>query len=222
MKFHLPAERGRNYEMLAPYPSIEALDPPHQGSIRMFPPVFPGFMAPRLLQKLRDWAGDRRGVAAVEFAMIAAPFFFLIFGLLEICVIFIMSSVLEHGLNEAARGIRTGQLQSGGSFDRDAFEEIICAEIFDLFECEGAIELDVKTYSDFASTSNPSAIDEEGNLDDEDFEFNPGGANDIVVVRAFYEWELMTPVLSAPLANLSENRRLLQATVVFRNEPFGD
>ena len=47
-------------------------------------------------------------------------------------------------------------------------------------------------------------------------------ANDIVVVRAFYEWELMTPILSAPLANLSGNRRLLQATVVFRNEPFGD
>lgn len=187
----------------------------------MFPPVFPGLIAPRMLQRLRAWGADRRGVAAVEFAMIAAPFFFLIFGLLEICVIFIMSSVLEHGLNEAARGIRTGQLQTGGSFDRDAFEEIVCSEIFDLFACEGAIQLDVKTYSDFASTSNPSAIDEDGNLVSDDFEFNPGGANDIVVVRVFYEWELMTPILSALLANLSNNRRLLQSTVVFRNEPFG-
>ena len=179
-------------------------------------------MAPRLLQKLRDWAGDRRGVAAVEFAMIAAPFFFLIFGLLEICVIFIMSSVLEHGLNEAARGIRTGQLQSGEDFDRDAFEEVVCSEVFDLFACEGKIQLDVKTYSSFSSTSNPSAINDEGELDTEGFDFDPGGSNEIVVVRAFYEWELMTPILSAPLANLSNNRRLLQSTGVFRNEPFGD
>ena len=65
-------------------------------------------------------------------------------------------------------------------------------------------------------------LDEDGNLDTEDFGFDPGGSNDIVVVRAFYEWDLMTPLLSAPLANLSGNRRLLQSTVVFRNEPFGD
>lgn len=182
----------------------------------------PGILSPLFLKRLRCWAADRRGVAAVEFAMIAVPFFFLIFGLLEICVIFIMSSVLEHGLNEAARGIRTGQLQSTGSFDKNAFEDVICAEVFDLFPCKGKIQLDVKTFADFASTSNPSAIDGDGELDTTGFDFNPGGANEIVVVRAFYEWELMTPILSAPLANLSNNRRLLQSTVVFRNEPFGD
>lgn len=188
----------------------------------MFRSACPGILSPLFLKRIKRWAGDRRGVAAVEFAMIAVPFFFLIFGLLEICVIFIMSSVLEHGLNEAARGIRTGQLQSSGSFDKDAFEEVICAQVFDLFPCEGKIKLDVKTFSDFASTSNPSAIDEDGELDETSFAFNPGGANEIVVVRAFYPWELMTPVLSAPLSNMSGNRRLLQSTVVFRNEPFGD
>lgn len=183
--------------------------------------IFPGVLAPIYLEKLKSWATDKRGVAAVEFAMIAAPFFFLIFGLLEICVIFIMSSVLEHGLNEAARGIRTGQLQSGEEFNRDAFEDIVCAEIFDLFECKGKIQLDVKTFENFSSTSNPSPIDDDGNLDMTGFDFDPGEANDIVVVRAFYQWDLMTPVLSAPLANLAGNKRLLQSTVVFRNEPFG-
>ena len=182
--------------------------------------IFPGVLAPLWLKRLKSWGDDNRGVAAVEFAMIAVPFFFLIFGLLEICVIFIMASVMEHGLNEAARGIRTGELQSGEDFDRDAFEDIVCAEIFDMFECKGKIQLDVKTYEDFASTSNPTPIDEDGELDTIGFEFDPGGRDDIVVVRAFYEWELMTPIMSAPLANLSNNRRLLQATVVFRNEPF--
>ena len=182
--------------------------------------IVPGVFMPHFLKKFRAWAGDRRGVAAVEFAMIAVPFFFLIFGLLEVCVIFIMSSVLEHGLSEAARGIRTGELQSGDDFDRDAFEDIVCSRVFDMFECKGKIQLDVKTFDDFSSTGNPTPIDEHGELDTTGFEFDPGGRDDIVVVRAFYQWELMTPVMSAPLANLSGNKRLLQATVVFRNEPF--
>lgn len=181
----------------------------------------PGLIAPVLLKKVHDWAKGQRGVAAVEFALIAVPFFFLIFGLLEICVIFIMSSVLEHGLNEAARGIRTGELQSEEGFNRDAFEEIICAQVFDMFDCVGKVQLDVKTFDSFSMTGNPSPIDADGELDVTGFAFSPGGANDIVVVRAFYEWELLTPVMSAPLANMSNNRHLLQATVVFRNEPFG-
>ena len=181
----------------------------------------PGLIAPVLMKRVRAWAEDRRGIAAVEFGLIAIPFFFLIFGLLEVCVLFIMSSVLEHGLNEAARGIRTGELQSGTGFNRDAFEEIICAEVFDMFDCVGKVQLDVKTFDSFSMTGSPNPIDSDGNLDTTGFAFDPGGANDIVVVRAFYEWELLTPVMSAPLANMSNNRHLLQATVVFRNEPFG-
>lgn len=184
------------------------------------PPIIPGLVAPIWMDRFRAWSADKRGIAAVEFAMIAVPFFFLIFGLLEVCVIFIMSAVLEHGVNEAARGIRTGELQSGEDFDRDAFEDIVCAEVFDMFECKGKIQLDVKTYENFGSTANHSPIDDSGDLDTTGFEFDPGGRDDIVVIRAFYEWQLITPVMSAPLANMSNDRHLLQATVVFRNEPF--
>ena len=177
-------------------------------------------MAPRAMDRLKLWSRDQRGIAAVEFALIAAPFFFLIFGLLEICVIFIMSAVLEHGINEAARGIRTGQMQEGG-FGEVAFKNAVCSELFDLLDCGDKLRFDVKTFSDFSSTEAVTPIDEDGELDDSEFDFDPGNANDIVVVRVFYEWDLITPILSAPLANMSNGRRLLQSTVAFRNEPFG-
>jgi len=180
----------------------------------------PGLVAPRMQAKLERWVKDKNGIAAVEFALIAAPFFFLIFGLLEVCVLFIMSSILEHGINEAARTIRTGQMQENG-FGQVAFKNAVCAELFDLLDCDAKLRFDVKTFNSFSSTSTPDVIDGSGDLDDSNFEFSPGSANDIVVVRVFYEWELLTPILSAPLANMSGNRRLLQATVVFRNEPFG-
>lgn len=182
----------------------------------------PGMFAPRMMKRLEAFAADKRGIAAVEFALIAVPFFFLIFGLLEVCVIFIMASVLEHGASEASRAIRTGQFQQGG-FGELAFKNAVCAELFDLMSCGDKLSLDVQTFSSFAGTGNPSPIDPDtGDLDDSGFGFAPGGQNSIVVIRVFYEWDLMIPLMSKPLANMSGDRRLLQATVAFRNEPFGN
>nr|WP_233343209.1 TadE/TadG family type IV pilus assembly protein [Hyphomonas sp. Mor2] len=182
----------------------------------------PGMFAPIWMKRFEAFAADKRGIAAVEFALIAVPFFFLIFGLLEVCVIFIMASVLEHGASEASRAIRTGQFQQGG-FGELAFKNAVCAELFDLMSCGERLSLDVKTFSSFAGTNNPSPIDPvTGDLDDSGFAFSPGGQNDIVVIRVFYEWDLMIPLMSKPLANMSGDRRLLQATVAFRNEPFGN
>lgn len=180
----------------------------------------PGVFAPRWQKKLQDFADDKRGVAAVEFAMVAIPFFFLIFGLLEVCVIFIMSSILEHGANEAARSIKTGQFQESG-LGVTQFKASVCAELFDLMTCDEKLNLDVQTFASFAGTADPSPIDAAtGDLDTDSFGFNAGNSDEIVVIRVFYEWDLIIPVMSAPLANMSDNRRLLQATIAFRNEPF--
>ena len=188
--------------------------------MRNFP--IPGVFAPAWRKQLERFAADKRGLAAVEFAMIAIPFFLLIFGLLEVCVIFIMSSVLEHGASEAARSIRTGQFQQAG-FDQAQFKNDICGELFGMLSCDSKLQLDVKTFADFASTGNPDPIDPAtGDLATGSFGFSPGAQNQIVVVRVFYEWDLLIPVMSAPLANMSGNRRLLQATIAFRNEPFGN
>ena len=54
----------------------------------------PGVFAPVWRKRWERFSSDKRGLAAVEFAMIAIPFFLLIFGLLEVCVIFIMSMAI--------------------------------------------------------------------------------------------------------------------------------
>ena len=177
-------------------------------------------LAARLRSRWQRYAEDRRGAAAVEFAMIAAPFFFLIFGLLEVCLIFIMTTVMENAISEAARPLRTGEAQGAGMTEAQ-FRQAVCAEFFDIIDCDVRLSIDVRTVSDFASTPTGSALDEDGNLENDDFMFEPGGPNDIVAVRVFYEWDLITPVLSKPLANMAGNKHLLQSNAVFRNEPFG-
>ena len=174
----------------------------------------------RFLARWKRFADDRRGAAAVEFAMIAAPFFFLIFGLLEVCLIFIMSTILEHAVSEASRPLRTGEAQETG-MTKVQFRQAVCNELFDMLNCDARLYMDVRTVSNFAATPTGSPLDGDGEIDDTDFVFEPGGPNDIVAVRVFYEWDLITPLISQPLRNMGGNRHLLQANAVFRNEPFG-
>jgi Flp pilus assembly protein TadG len=180
-----------------------------------------GFLALRLQRKLAEWATEHRGQTAVEFALIAAPFFFIIFGLMEICLIFIMSTVLEHAVSDSSREIRTGQAQEAG-FSKVEFRNSVCSKMFDLMGCDSNLHIDVKRLSNFSSANLGSPLDSDGNFDDSSFDFQPGGANDIVAVRVYYEWSLVTPILSAPLANMANGKHLIQASTVFRNEPFGD
>lgn len=188
----------------------------------------PGVFAARWQKKFEAFCDDKRGIAAVEFALIAMPFFFLIFGLLEVCVIFIMSSILEHAASEAARQIRTGQLQNSGLAGvamETSFRQDVCDELFGLMSCDTRLKTDVQVFADFGATGSSPALAFDGttgDLDNSCFGFSAGGQNQIVVIRVFYEWDLIIPVMSAPLANMSNNRLLLQSTVAFRNEPFGN
>lgn len=168
--------------------------------------------------RFNEWVEDNRGVTAVEFAFVAGPFFFLIFGLLELSLVFIVSTTLEHGINEASRQIRTGSLQTANGTQQQ-FETAVCDELFGLLDCSQNLHIDVREFDSFGNTNDPTPIDANGNFVP-NFQFQPGTRDSIVVVRAFYEWELATPVLSAPLANLANGNLLLQASIAFRNEPF--
>lgn len=174
----------------------------------------------RLKTRCNGFAEDRQGLAAVEFAMIAAPFFFLIFGLLEVCMIFIMGTVIEHATSEASRPLRTGEAQEA-LMTEEQFRKSVCAEFFDMLECDARLSIDVRTISNFASSPTGAPMDEDGNLENQEFGFEPGGPNEIVAVRVFYEWDLITPVLSKPLQNMAGNKHMLMISTVFRNEPFG-
>lgn len=182
-------------------------------------------LTPKLKNQLDRWVDDKRGATAVEFALIAAPFFFLLFGLLELSLIFIISTTLEHGINETARSIRTGNFQSSvagqTAIQSEAgFRTALCSNFFGLIDCNNNLHIDVTTFNNFGGATDLSPVDSNGDLDASGFGFDPGASNQIVLVRVFYEWELFTPVLSAPLSNLANGNRLIQANVAFRNEPF--
>ena len=61
---------------------------------------------------LRRFRRNRRGSAAVEFALVAPIFFGLLFAIMEVALMFFASQVLEKVTQDAARMIMTGQAQN--------------------------------------------------------------------------------------------------------------
>jgi Flp pilus assembly protein TadG len=173
----------------------------------------------------RRWSGrfsgflkNRRGAALVEFAIVAAALFLLIFGIIEICLLFWASYELENGVATAARLVRTGQVQSGG-LDASRIKAQLCSQAVILSNCATTVQLDVETFGTLGAMRAPSAVDNAGKLRSA-FTCDPGGPGAYVLVTAFYEWPLVTPLVSAVLGNLADGNFLLRAAAAFKNEPF--
>jgi Flp pilus assembly protein TadG len=171
------------------------------------------FASARMLLRRED------GGAAIEFALVAAPFLALMFAIMETALIFLATQTLETAVADSSRLILTGQAQNQ-AFDQNAFKQAVCQRTASLFTCNN-IMVDVRTYSNFSSTNTTLPI-QNGNLNSFTAQFAPGAAGDIVVVRLLYQWPVYVSLfgLAQSLSNMSGNNDLLMATAAFRNEPF--
>lgn len=167
-----------------------------------------------ILRRLRK---DESGATAIEFGIIAIPFFALMVAIIEVSLVYFGNFSLENGVDQAARLIRTGQAQQQG-FNETQFKESVCANVAGLSNCVSGLKVDVQRFDDFTGVNLDDPLTSDGELRD-DFGFNPGVGGDVVVVRAFYEWDLIAD-LPGGLSNMPSGGRLLAAVAAFRNEPF--
>lgn len=159
------------------------------------------------------------GNVAIEFGMLAIPFFILIFAVIETCIIYFATSNLDSAVAGAGRLIRIGAVQAGGMTEQQ-FKDEVCSRLHVISNCSSTLKVDVRNFSNFGGVTFPSLVDGNGQVV-EDTVFQPGGAGDIVLVRVYYSWGVLSPSLIG-LSNLDGGGRLVAASVAFRNEPFGD
>lgn len=170
---------------------------------------------------LRRFIAAREGASAVEFALIATPFFLLMMGVIELALVFLLSTSLENATGMAAREIRTGELQTKGGASAATFRNSVCANLGWLAsDCPSKLSVDVRTFQTFASINMPSPV-KNGNYDPGSLTFSVGGPHDIVVVRTYYKWPFFTPLIGQAMKQLSDGSMLVVSTHVFRNEPYG-
>lgn len=161
---------------------------------------------------------DRNGATAVEFALIAAPFFGIMFATLQTAILFFAAQTLETAVADSSRLILTGQAQSA-SFDAAAFKQAVCGRLVMFSNCTSDMYIDVRTAANFGNADMSKPINASGDFVN-NFTYQPGAAGDIVVVRAMYQWPVYVSLLGLHLANMNGGKRLLMATAAFRNEPF--
>lgn len=161
----------------------------------------------------------QEGATAVEFSLIAVPLVMLMFGLIEVSMIFTKQGVLEFATMQAARQIRTGQAQQSGS-PEDTFKQVLCDNASFLINCDD-LSYEVQAMDDFADANDqpPPSFDDEGNFESQGFD--TGESSHVVMIRTIYRHPIVTPLMQPLLSNGGQSSsRLMISTVVLQSEPY--
>ncbi len=171
-----------------------------------------------MLGKMRKkWVRQQDGVTAVEFSLLLAPYMMLTLGILEMSLMFLSASLLEGGTNDAARLIRTGQMQASVEAPEDVFREALCSYEMVFVNCNDiTIEVqEMNSFDDFAAMA--PQFDDDGNLISGGV--SPGGSDDRVLIRTAYRYNMMTPIIGGLLSGGSGSKLFL-STIVLQIEPY--
>ncbi len=184
---------------------------------------------PRVRSLLRRWRRDESGIAGVQFAFVALPFMMLLFGIMVICLYFFTYFSLENAAWQAARAIRTGQLQtSTGAYagtttnaDRQiAFRAALCGYVPIFLTCGSKVVVIVQSNTTFGGIVQPSCATNGVLINQAAATFNTGAATSVVLVTVCYPWQYASKLPFLKFGNLSDGTMLMQASVALRTEPY--
>ena len=189
--------------------------------------------------KLRTALADDSGTTAIEFGMVATPFFMMLFGIIAVGLYFFTMFTLENAVEGAARLIRTGQIQNVASSGSPAtytypasfnnvcstsdaldvcFKKQVCKHLPTYVDCTNKLRINVQNFTDFASVAPMSCLSG-GNLV-ANGSYNPGVQNVVVLVTACYEWALAGQMPFLKLGHMTNGSALIQASTTFVTEPY--
>ncbi|MEZ5799398.1 MAG: TadE/TadG family type IV pilus assembly protein [Nitratireductor sp.] len=169
--------------------------------------------APRIVRRFRK---DKEGTTAIEFAMLAFPFFLLLFGIIECSLLFFAGQMMESAVDDVGRKVRTGQLNN--TMTEQQFKDEICAATALLFKCN-KISVDLKVAAKFDDLDEPPLPDN-GVVDHSAYTFEAPCPEEIAMITVGYEWPVFTNYVAQHVSNLNSGNALINAIAVFRTEPY--
>lgn len=181
-----------------------------------------------LWRRLSALRRSTSGATAVEFALVAGPFFYVLGCICETGLMLFTEYVLQNSVQEASRMVRTGQVTAGDGtllMTADDFKDKICEQVSIIVDCDGKVSVYVNSAGDFSdlTTAIPDPIDVGKKPDGTPYVvvFTPGGELEAATVIATYDWNFAFPFMEF-LGNITDgSERRLYGLAIFRNEPFG-
>ena len=165
------------------------------------------------------------GATAVEFALVAGPFFYVLGCICETGLMLFSEYVIQNSVQEAARMVRTGQVTaSDGSVTMSStdFKAKICEEVGIIIDCQGKVSVYVNNANNFgALIIDPLTVGQGSDGAAYKPTYAPGGQLKAATVVATYDWDFAFPFMSF-LGNFRDGEvRRIYGLAIFRNEPFG-
>jgi len=166
--------------------------------------------------RLRSFAGDRRGAAALEFVILAPLFFSMLFAIFECCITFGAQQILVNATDDIGRDMRTGRIKQE-SLTAASLHNLFCDRMGVLFAsgCPG-LKIDVRNFDTF-----DKVVDEfSKGIVPSTFKVDLGPALSKNVMRVFYEWPGILTALGDRVADPNSGKTMLFATATWQSEPF--
>lgn len=188
----------------------------------------------RFARRLMRLVRGRRGVSAVEFALIAPVCMTLVCVFIDLSMVMFITNVMEGGLREASRYAITGYIEAGKTREQK-IAEIVKDHSYGLIQ-DSDITITYKIYPSFEDVGKPEPfvdangngkydagesftdVNKNGQWDADMGTAGVGGPGDIVAYTVEYKWKLWTPLASDVWGG--DGTVTLNATIAVRNEPY--
>lgn len=177
---------------------------------------------------VRRLSKDQQGTTAIEFGMVALPFFLFAFGIMLVAMKYFTENSLERAVETAARDVRTGQAQKAGKTLAD-FRQMVCDEAGTYISCDSKLVVHVQSGNEWSDiTPTPcltgGALTPSSGTGTDPLADSSGEAEAVVLVTACYEWDMTQAFnlggLGDTMGDLSNGSALIQAVSTFRTEPY--
>lgn len=151
----------------------------------------------------------QRGVAAVEFALIAPLFFLFLIGIMEVSLILLADHLLESATFNASRTGKTGYIETGKTQEQTVMDALFdrLQGLYPLID-PGKIQVSSQAYGNLSDIGQPEQEIE-----------GLGVPGQVVVYTVTYPWKLFTPLIGQLMGD-QNNIINLTSRIVVRNEPY--
>jgi Flp pilus assembly protein TadG len=180
----------------------------------------------RFLSIGRRFGNSDSGQTAVEFALVALPFFSILGIILETGSMMFVEYGLQSGVQEASRQARTGQAQGAGMTVAQ-YKTLICKNAALVAHCATDLTVYANSYATWAdlNASVPSftniGIKDDGTMNPTAYKLGNPSCPSVLV--ATYDWKFMMPMMSylGKLGNIQNGTaRRLVGFAMFQTEPY--
>ncbi|MDQ0455136.1 TadE/TadG family type IV pilus assembly protein [Rhizobium paknamense] len=155
----------------------------------------------------------------MEFAILLVPFCILVFALLDLALVFFVSSALDSALDTAARSVRLGKAYSEQWTLAD-FKTQVCNNMAWQFDCEHSLRISTTVLKNFSDVQLANPATDAIALIPESFD--PGNSRTYMSIQAFLTWPSLLSALGMEPYPVVNGNYVLSEAVLFRNEPFGN